>query len=165
MQAWHDFFIAQVGACAALVGLLFVALSINVAQILKYPWLPARGAQTLVVLTGALLEASLMLLPETSMKPICLVLIGCTLIVWLLSLRLVLDFVRGLNKQQEIVVPRDWTYGYFGLAQIATLPGVVGAVLLYFGNLAGYYWIAGGLLATFVFALLNSWILLIEILR
>jgi hypothetical protein len=99
------------------------------------------------------------------MKPLCLVLIGCTLIVWLLSLRLVLDFVRGLNKQQEIVVPRDWTYGYFGLAQIATLPGVVGAVLLYFGNLAGYYWIAGGLLATFVFALLNSWILLIEILR
>ena len=142
MQAWHDFFIAQVGACAALVGLLFVALSINVAQILKYLWLPARGAQTLVVLTGALLEASLMLLPETSMKPLCLVLIGCTLIVWLLSLRLVLDFVRGLNK-----------------------PGVVGAVLLYFGNLAGYYWIAGGLLATFVFALLNSWILLIEILR
>ncbi|MFY9738975.1 MAG: hypothetical protein WAK11_07955 [Candidatus Cybelea sp.] len=165
MQAWHDFFIAQVGACAALVGLLFVALSINIAQILKYPWLPARGGQTLVVLTGALLEASLMLLPDISMKPICLVLIGCTLIVWSLSLGLVLDFVRGLNKQQQIMVPRDWTYGYFGLAQIATLPAVVGAALLYFGNLAGYYWIAGGLLATFVFALLNSWILLIEILR
>jgi hypothetical protein len=153
------------GACAALVGLLFVALSINVAQILKYPWLPARGGQTLIVLTGALLEASLMLLPDISMKPVCLVLIGCALIVWSLSLRLVLNFVCGLNEQQQIVVPRDWTYGYFGLAQIATLPAVVGALFLYFGNLAGYYWIAGGLLAIFVFALLNSWILLIEILR
>jgi modulator of FtsH protease len=165
MQAWHDFFIAQVGACAALVGLLFVALSINVAQILKYPWLPARGGQTLVVLTGALLEASLMLLPGVPTKPICAVLIGCALITWLLSLRLVVDFVRGLNEQQQIVVPRDWTYGYFGLAQIATLPSVVGGVFLYFGNAAGFYWIAGGLLVTFVFALLNSWILLIEILR
>lgn len=41
------------------LGLLFVALSISVVQILKYPWLPARGGQTLVVLTGALLESSL----------------------------------------------------------------------------------------------------------
>ena len=63
MEAWHDFFVAQVGATAALAGLLFVALSINVTQILKYSWLPARGSQTVVVLTGALFEASLALLP------------------------------------------------------------------------------------------------------
>jgi hypothetical protein len=165
MQAWHDFFIAQVGACAALVGLLFVALSINVAQILKYPWLPARGGQTLVVLTGALVEASLMLLPGVATKPFCSVLLGGAFIVWAMSLRLVLDFVRGLDEQKQIVVPRNWTYSYFGLAQIATLPAIAGAIFLYVGSFAGYYWIAGGMLATIVFALLNSWILLIEILR
>jgi hypothetical protein len=26
-----------------------------------------------------------------------------------------------LKTKRQIVVPRDWTYGYFGLAQIATL--------------------------------------------
>jgi hypothetical protein len=165
MLEWHDFFVAEVGASAALVGLLFVALSINVTQILKYSWLPARGAQTLVVLTGSLLEASLMLLPAASGKPAALVLIVVGLVTWLLSLLLARNFVNGLNRQREVVVPRDWTYGYFVLAQVATLPAVVGAVLLYVGDPAGRYWIAGGLLVTIVFALANSWILLIEILR
>ena len=32
---WHDFFLAQVGAAAALLGLLFVALSINLQRILS----------------------------------------------------------------------------------------------------------------------------------
>ena len=165
MQAWHDFFIAQVGACAALVGLLFVALSINIAQILKYPWLPARGAQTLVVLTGGLLEASLMLFPDISMKPICLVLTGCALIIWLFSLRLVLDFVRGLEQATTNRGSARLDLWLFWACPDRHLAPVVGAIVLYFGNLAGYYWIAGGLLVTFVFALLNSWILLIEILR
>lgn len=164
MAEWHDFFIAQVGACAALVGLLFVALSINVTQILKYPWLPARGAQTLVVLTGALLEASLVLLPGP-IKPTAAALTSCALVTWLLSLLLVLGFVRRLNKQRDVAIPRDWTYGYFWLAQVATVPAMVGGIFLYSGNSGGYYWIAGGVLCTFVFALLNSWILLIEILR
>ncbi len=39
---WHDFFVAQVGAAAALTGLLFVALSLNITRILQYAWLPAR---------------------------------------------------------------------------------------------------------------------------
>ncbi len=35
MKEWHDFFVAQVGATAALTGLVFVALSVNITQILR----------------------------------------------------------------------------------------------------------------------------------
>jgi hypothetical protein len=37
---WETFFAAQVGASAALAGLVFVALSINLKEILDLPGLP-----------------------------------------------------------------------------------------------------------------------------
>jgi hypothetical protein len=39
-ERWHDLFVATAGAAAALAGLIFVAVSINLEQILKYPALP-----------------------------------------------------------------------------------------------------------------------------
>ena len=39
---WRDFFVGSVGASAALTGLLFVAISINLQQILRFPHLPGR---------------------------------------------------------------------------------------------------------------------------
>ena len=53
--AWHDFFIGTIGAAAALTGLLFVAISINLDQVLKYPGLPGRAAGTLGMLVSALI--------------------------------------------------------------------------------------------------------------
>jgi hypothetical protein len=47
---WAAFFTAVTGAAAALVGLLFVAVSINLDKILKNAMLPARAAETLAVL-------------------------------------------------------------------------------------------------------------------
>jgi hypothetical protein len=41
---WHDFLIAAVGASAALLGRLFVTVSINLEDILTYPHLPGRAS-------------------------------------------------------------------------------------------------------------------------
>ena len=53
--AWHDFFLGTIGAAAALTGLLFVAISINLDQILKYAGPPGRAAGTLDMLVSALI--------------------------------------------------------------------------------------------------------------
>jgi hypothetical protein len=41
---WTDFFVAASGASAALAGLLFVALSVNISNILRSRNLPPRAA-------------------------------------------------------------------------------------------------------------------------
>jgi hypothetical protein len=51
---WHDLFVAMAGAAAALAGLIFVAVSISLEQILKYRALPVRAVETLSILLGLL---------------------------------------------------------------------------------------------------------------
>src|ERR1700733_8606398 len=63
ISQWHDLFIAEAGAAAALAGLLFVAVSINLKQILAFPVLPARAAAALVTLIVALIVSTLALVP------------------------------------------------------------------------------------------------------
>jgi modulator of FtsH protease len=45
--AWADFAGTVAGGAAALAGLVFVGLSLNLAEVLKYPGVPARAAATL----------------------------------------------------------------------------------------------------------------------
>ena len=44
-ELWHDLFVAIAGAVAALTGLIFVAVSINLEQILKFRALPVRAVE------------------------------------------------------------------------------------------------------------------------
>jgi modulator of FtsH protease len=165
MHAWEGFFTAQVASTAALAGLLFVALSVNVARILQYPWLPERAAQTLVVLMGALAISSFMLFPAASARIVNYLAVGTALFTYALTIRLSDLFVKA---------PPEWksSGGYRRAAainlvasQAATLPMAAGSMLLAAGHTAGYYWIACGVIVALAFALLNSWVLLVEILR
>ncbi len=64
--------------------------------------LPARGAQTLVVLTGALLQASLTLLPAAPSRPVASAAIAIGAAAWALSLALVVSFLRGWKRQKLV---------------------------------------------------------------
>ncbi len=65
---WANFLIAEVGAIAALTGLIIVAVSINLQRILSFPQLPGRAAEMLIMLVGALLVCSFGLMPGQSVK-------------------------------------------------------------------------------------------------
>lgn len=57
VSEWADFAKTVAGGAAALAGLLFVALSLNLAEVLKYPGVPARAAVTLGLTIAILLTA------------------------------------------------------------------------------------------------------------
>jgi hypothetical protein len=62
-SAWSTFFSAQIGASAGLTGLIFVAVSINLKQIVELPHLVARSAKALFTLVGVLLTSTVCPLP------------------------------------------------------------------------------------------------------
>ncbi|HYB02575.1 MAG TPA: hypothetical protein VED37_20280 [Ktedonobacteraceae bacterium] len=64
MNGWENFFIAEVGASAALLGLIFVGVSINLTRILSISGLPNRALLALIILLTILVISSLLLVPE-----------------------------------------------------------------------------------------------------
>src|SRR5260370_31921286 len=59
LNGWANFFLAQVSAPAALTGLIFVAVSINLTKILTYPTIPGHALEVLLSLLTLLLIGTL----------------------------------------------------------------------------------------------------------
>lgn len=155
---WESFFVAEVGAAAALTGLLFVAVSINLTRILAAEHLPGRAGETLVVLGGALAVATFGLVPGQGH-----VAFGCEvgatgLLVWGAT-------VRTQWRSYRYVDARPWLARRVVGTQIASVPFVVAGALLAGGGRGALYWVLAGVLASFASGMQNAWVLLVEILR
>lgn len=156
---WTDFFIAEVGATAALAGLIIVAISINLQRILTTPHLPGRAFEALALLIGALLICSVVLIPGQPLQALGCEILAIECLVLMISVRQQFGTFRADDQQLSWIVSRV-------LIIVATAgPVLVGGVLLALGDVSGLYWVAPGVLLAIVASVLNTWILLIEILR
>jgi len=63
---WSELFVASAGASAALAGLVFVAVSINVERILQFRGLPERAPVTVLLLLSVVLVSIMGLVPGQS---------------------------------------------------------------------------------------------------
>ena len=158
-EAWHDFFVAETGAAAALAGLLVVAISINIKEIIDGTGLPGRAAETILFLGGALIESSIMLVPDLSPGVRGGAVFVVAVIVWSLPAISQSRLHRRMHGHPEHFWNRVM------LTQMAALPAVVAGALLVFDITGGRYVLAIGILASFAVALVNAWVLLVEILR
>lgn len=157
---WSNLFAAETSASAALTGLLFVSLSINLQQIVKSRYLTARAGKALVTLTAVLLMSTLCLVPGQSADALG-VEIGITaLVIWTTVVLLHHRAVHG-----NPFVSRRTRNVHFVLAQASGLPMIVAAISLILGRGGGLYWLVLGTVFSFLAALLDAWVLLIEIQR
>jgi modulator of FtsH protease len=156
---WHDLFVAIAGAAAALAGLLFVAVSINLSRILKFEVLPTRAVETLSIMIGLLLLAVIMLIPGqgTTALGTEILILGLGLTVLLLPKRLLIR----RNKDE----PLTWTLTPIAIVVAGSLPMVAAGISVLARVGGGLYWLVPEIVLGFIGAIMNAWILLVEIHR
>lgn len=161
MTQWANFFISAASASAALAGLIFVALSVNIARIVKMPHLPARAAATIGSLILILICSMSTLIPQplSSLGMEILIFATCG---WFMKSW---SAYRALADRKYTHRPAYEAIVELVLGQIQMLPFLVGGALLWVAAPAGVYWISAGVIAVFVFSVFNGWVLLVEILR
>jgi hypothetical protein len=160
MDKWHNYFSVTAGASATLTGLIFVGVSINLSKILLYRQLPRRALGTLVLLTNILLVSSLCIIPDQSIFALGVKISTLILIVW------------GFNTRIDILnlCEKDRTYLFENIQnlvfnQMAISPFIVASVYLLNSNSAGISWLVPGIVMSFIKAVVDAWVLLIEIKR
>jgi modulator of FtsH protease len=158
IEEWHDFFLANVGAAAALLGLLFVALSINLERILAFPWLPGRAGETIVLFFEALVVSALCLVPQTT-SALGWQVLATGVVGWLIPVTVQL---RGRRQERAQAVPLARR---MVMPQAATLPVIVAGVSLVAEAGGGLYWLVPGIVFLLGVGLSSAWVLLVEILR
>ncbi|WP_424464450.1 hypothetical protein [Pseudoclavibacter helvolus] len=159
VDAWESFFVATVGAGAALAGLIIVAMSVNVATIIKITSMPSRAGATIASLLLIVIVGAAGLIPGISLPAFGAVTIAFTLVVAALYWRTsVIGFRTPHGHLRDHVLRAVWSV-------LQVLPMLIGGALAVGTWEESLYWIAAGFLLTFAGATLNAWVLLVEILR
>jgi hypothetical protein len=158
-DAWGTFFAAALGATATLIGLLFVAVSINLDRLVAAPRLLARAGETLVGLVLTLVVAALIVIPQPETALAVELLLTCGAVA---GVTLRVQLAHGPDRRDD-----PWWWFAVRVATVAAmaLPGLAaGATILLTGGHAAP-WAAGGVVAEFVVAAYSAWVLLVEIVR
>lgn len=139
-----------------------VAIAANIAEILKFPWLPSRAATSIGLLVLVLVVSIAGLMRPQPMLWFGIETIVFAAVTWLLTVRTVWTkhAMSGESLQSRWQAVHEVL-----LYQVSVLPFVVGGVLLMVDDANGMYWVSFGMIAAVVVSMLTTWVLLIEILR
>jgi len=157
-EPWHDLYVAIAGAAGALIGLLFVAVSINLREILKAPTLPRLAAETLSIMTGLLFVSLFVLVPGQSRQ-----VFGWELI--LVGVAFLVPIVLRLRVPRTSGDPALWALYPALLMAMVNVPLTIGGISVVAGAGGGLYWLIAALIFGLVATVVDSWVLLVEILR
>ena len=157
---WGLAFTATAGASAALTGLLFVALSINLKQVVANPSLVGRAMEVIILLTSALIISTLLLMPGQTEGAVAI-----EVLLTGIGVTATLGFIQLRTDPNSLGIGRV----QFGVRVVGSQAGpfflIVGGISLLVQNGGGLFWVVPALLAAMVAAIIGAWVMLVEIVR
>lgn len=156
-EGWENFFVIAGGASAALTGLVFVAVSLNVDRILVSPGLRKIAAQTLVLLIMPLIMSLILITP---MDQRWIAGLSCVVGGFFLGLTLVV-VGHGMDLSQESSAIRRLRHltPTLSVCVLIVIAGV--SILLDFGG--GLYWLVPAVILALLGGVANAWLFVIRI--
>jgi hypothetical protein len=163
VNVWTNFFIAQCSASAALLGLLFVSVSLNLNKILAFRVLANRALIAMLLLLAILIVASLMLIPGQSLAANALEVLCVAISVSAIGT------ITGIGGIRDTASDSHGTslkrYARFVLQEISMLPYLIAGIMLLAERTAAFYWLAAAMILSFITSAIDAWVLLVEINR
>jgi hypothetical protein len=160
MEQWANYFVVTAGGAAALTGLIFVSVSLNLKRILSIAHLPPRALGSMVLLTNILLSGSFCLVPGQSVFLLGCEILALGIFIWFSLTRMDLAMYRNVEQQYK----KHYFQNIF-FTQFAVIPYIAAGIYLITGSRTGFYWLIPGITFSFIKALTDSWVLLVEINR
>jgi hypothetical protein len=160
-EGWSDFYVAVAGASAALAGLIIVAMSVTIKEIIASRTLPSRAGATISSMVLILVLAILGLMPYQTDVALGIEIIVASLVALippiLMSQRVLTDTTYNASTGTRIFRAAG------GLGPVAL--SLVGGILVVTGLEAGLFLVAAAIALIFVLSMLNAWVLLVEVQR
>lgn len=163
-EGWGDLFLAAAGATAALSGLIFVGLSVNIRTVLdidkqvRSNFLTGRAIEALVALLSVLVISLVALTPTIARG----VLAAFILLTAATSAISPVRAVLASRSQRQLTVATAWR---LVTATSLTLTLLAAGATLAAGHGGGLDWLPASFVLAVAVAAINAWILLVEILR
>jgi modulator of FtsH protease len=161
MNGWENFFIGELGASAALIGLVFVGISINLKKIMASSYLPNIALEALSAFVSTLFIAFLMLIPQQSFLTDGIEVLCVGLLTWIMMIYLHIDTFRKAPStyRYALIVHQFMTY------HLAALSFIGASVSFLIWGAPGFYWLVAATLLSYLAAFVDTWLLAVEINR
>jgi modulator of FtsH protease len=160
-EDWSEFFVAIAGAAAALAGLIIVAMSVTIKEILASRSLPSRAATTVSSMVLILVIAVLALIPHQPDIALGIEILVASLIGLAPPLVMVLRMASDSSYHRS-----GSSIALIGaLCIVPVVLAVVGGAFMIAGNTVAVALLAAAIVAVLASSMLNAWVLLVEIQR
>jgi hypothetical protein len=160
LSEWQSNLSMQSSAAATLLGLVFVAASINLSTIVSTPTLPGRVVESLLQFVQVLFISMLITIPRQSADTLAVEVLTVSFLSWTFQMLAFTQYYRA-----HLGNPGWWLALRVVFAHLAIVPFFVFGARLVLHKEDALYWAAPGFLFSFLSRLMNSWVLLIRVAR